>query len=71
MLVCVLVRLHVCILMYICVKNGWTAAMLASREGNEGCLRMLIAAGANMDSKDQVYDCEYGLSLMGKVVEFA
>ena len=38
---------------YFSVKGGNTAAMHASIEGHENCLRQLIAAGANLEHKDK------------------
>ena len=34
-------------------KNGWTAAMWATRLRHEPCLRMLIQAGVDLDAKDK------------------
>ena len=39
------------------MKDGKTAAMVAVRTGKEGCLKFLIAAGANLDLQDNV--CEF------------
>ena len=35
-----------------------TATMYASERGHEGCLQLLIAAGANMDKQDRVCECD-------------
>ena len=49
------------------VKLARTATMLTSQHGHEGCLRLLIAAGANVEHQDKVRDCECGvLSLVWK-----
>ena len=43
--------------------------MLVSQGGHEGCLRLLLAAGANIEHEDQVCDCEcYLVDDMGEVV---
>ena len=39
-----------------------TAAMLASKQGMEGCLRLLIAAGANLEIECKEYrvrECKF------------
>ena len=41
-----------------------TAAILASKGGHEGCLRLLIAAGANLEHQNKVRDCECGVLSM-------
>ena len=51
------------------VKNGETAVMLASVQYQEGCLRLLIDAGANLDQTDavresnSVCECDFGRSV--------
>ena len=40
------------------VQDGWTAAMFASGEGKDGCLQLLIAAGAKLDERDNVRECK-------------
>ena len=41
--------------------------MFASEGGHEGCVRLLIAAGANVEHQNKVCDCECGDGT-GKVV---
>ena len=41
-----------------------TAAMFASKGGHEGCLRLLIAAGVNVEHEDWVRECECGVLSM-------
>ena len=36
-----------------------TATMYASEGGHEGCLRLFIAAGANVEQSDEVCECEW------------
>ena len=38
----------------LCTQTGWTAVMLASQNGHEGIVRMLITAGANLNMKNMV-----------------
>ena len=38
--------------------------MLASQGGHEGCLRLLIAEGANLEHQNKVRDCECGVLSM-------
>ena len=40
---------------------GMTAVMLASKEGKEGCLRLLIAARVNLEHEDKVRECNSGM----------
>ena len=48
--------LRVCLC--VSVQHGTTAAMLASYEGHEACLKLLIEAGAKLDEKDEVRECK-------------
>ena len=42
-----------------------TATMWASEFGREGCLRLLIAAGANVEQQsEQVCECDRGCLIM-------
>ena len=38
-----------------------TPVMLASKEGKEGCLRLLIAAGANLEHEDMVRESKFAM----------
>ena len=38
-----------------------TAVMLASKEGKEGCLRLLIAARVNLEHEDKVRECKFAM----------
>ena len=40
--------------------------MYASMKGHEGCLRLLIAAGANVEHLDKVCECEWLLYFEGE-----
>ena len=44
-----------------------TAIMWASQNCREGCLRLLIASGANVEHKDKVCECECAVWSMGEV----
>ena len=35
------------------LKNGWTALMLASREGHDAIAKMLVEAGAQLNNEDK------------------
>ena len=38
-----------------------TPVMLASKEGKEGCLRLLIAARVNLEHADTVRECKFAM----------
>ena len=41
------------------MQDGATATMIASEKGCDGCLRLLIAAGASLEHQDKV---KYGFA---------
>ena len=54
---CAVCMRHACIVFaYVClfVQDGKTAAMIACEKGHEGCLRLLIAAGIDLQLQDKV-----------------
>jgi ankyrin repeat protein len=48
----------VCELMGVCghAQDGWTALVIAAREGNTDCVRVLLESGANTEARKEVCD---------------